>query len=123
MCIIVEFMVCTISPIFKVHYYRLKIPPLIFTIHHVYQIELVYILIFIIIISLISTKGNQTSWKYTGVSLSSKSALTILADSLQPNRTYQWMVYMENHQNSSLQATGYVLVRVENTLPKMIAIG
>ena len=123
MYIIVGFTVSTIFPIFKVHYYRLKIRLLIFIIHHVYQIKPVNIIILIIIISLICFEGNQTAWKYTGVSLSSKSSLTILAGSLQPNRTYQWMVYMENRQNSSLQATGYVLVQVANTLPKMIAIG
>jgi hypothetical protein len=33
------------------------------------------------------------------------------------------MVYMENRRNSSLQATGYVLVKVEDTHPQMIAIG
>jgi hypothetical protein len=69
----------------------------------------------------IFNEDNQTSWKYNDVSL--KSSLIILGGSLQPNRTYQFMVYMENRQNRSLQATGYVLVQVENTLPKMIAIG
>jgi len=52
-----------------------------------------------------------------------ESSLTILAGSLQSNRTYQFMVYMENRQNSSLQATGYVLVQVEDTHPQMILIG
>ena len=68
-------------------------------------------------------QGNGTVWVYNGVALSPKSSLTILAGSLQSNRTYQFMTYMENRRNSSVQATGYVLVRVENTRPQMIIIG
>jgi hypothetical protein len=30
---------------------------------------------------------------------------------------------MENRKNSSIQATGYVLIIVEDTLPQLIAIG
>jgi hypothetical protein len=52
-----------------------------------------------------------------------KSSLTILAGSLQSNQTYQFMVYMENRQNSSIQATGYVLVQVVDNIRPMIAIG
>ncbi|CAF0788844.1 unnamed protein product [Adineta steineri] len=63
---------------------------------------------------------NGTKWKY-GTSL--KSSLTILANSLQPNQTYQFMVYMENRQNSSTQATGYVLVTVGTIDSQMIAVG
>jgi len=33
------------------------------------------------------------------------------------------MVFMENRKNSSIQATGYVLVTVQNTYPELIAIG
>lgn len=68
-------------------------------------------------------KGNGTAWKFDGVTLSPKSSLTILAGSLQSNRSYQFMVYMENRLDRSVQATGYVLVRVEDTRPQMIAIG
>ncbi|CAF4213124.1 unnamed protein product, partial [Adineta steineri] len=64
--------------------------------------------------------GNGTRWKY-GTSL--KSSLTILANSLQPNQTYQFMVYMENRQNSSTQATGCVLVTVGTIDSQMIAVG
>ena len=32
------------------------------------------------------------------------------------------MVYMINRQNSNIQATGYVLVKVEDTKPEMIAV-
>ncbi len=43
--------------------------------------------------------------------------------SLQSNRSYQFMVYMENRRNLSVQATGYVLVQVDNSRPQLIAIG
>ncbi len=64
---------------------------------------------------------NRTiGWKYNN---SIKSSLTILAGSLQSNQTYQFMVYMENRQNSSIQATGYLLVQIEDNIRPMIAIG
>ena len=73
---------------------------------------------------LIYDEGNGSlPWKYTGVSLSSPLSLILLAGSLQPNRTYQLMVYLESKRNHSSQGTGYLLVRVEKTFPKMIAIG
>ena len=68
----------------------------------------------------IISKDNRTAWKYSSWI---QSSVTILSGSLQSNRTYQFMVYMENRRNSTLQATGYVLVRVEDTHPQMIAIG
>ncbi|CAF4454770.1 unnamed protein product, partial [Adineta steineri] len=46
-----------------------------------------------------------------------------LGGSLQSNQIYQFMVYMENRKNSSIQATGYVLVTVEVTHPQLIAVG
>jgi hypothetical protein len=67
-----------------------------------------------------SCLSNRTGFKFGN---SIESSLTILAGSLQSNRTYQFMVYMENRRNSSLQATGYVLVQVEDTHPQMILIG
>jgi hypothetical protein len=69
---------------------------------------------------LLFSKDNKTALKYGN---SIKSSLTILSGSLQSNRTYQFMVYMENRRNSSLQATGYVLVKVEDTRPQLIVIG
>ncbi len=63
---------------------------------------------------------NRTAWQYGN---SINSSLTILSGSLQSNRTYQFMVYMQNRRNSSIQATGYVLVQVQDTHPQMIAIG
>jgi hypothetical protein len=71
-------------------------------------------------LSNISCLSNLTGWKYNN---SMKSSLTILAGSLQSNQTYQFMVYMENRQNSSIQATGYLLVEVVDIRPQMIAIG
>ncbi len=68
-------------------------------------------------------KGNGTAWQYDGVNSSIKSSLTILANSLKSNQTYQFMVYMENRINSSLQATGYLLVQVEDAQPQLIIIG
>ncbi len=67
-----------------------------------------------------SCLSNRTGLKFGN---SIESSLTILAGSLQSNRTYQFMVHMENRQNSSLQATGYALVQVEDTSPQMILIG
>ena len=59
-------------------------------------------------------------WKYVN---SIQSSITILSGSLQSNRTYQFMVQMISRKNASQQATGYVLVQVENTRPQLIAIG
>jgi len=67
-------------------------------------------------------KGNGTAWQYDGVNNSIKSSLTILSNSLKSNQMYQFMVFMENRQNSSLQATGYLLVQVEDTQPQLIII-
>jgi hypothetical protein len=67
-------------------------------------------------------KGNGTLLEYGGTTVSPKSSLTILANSLPSNETYQFMVYMENRRNSSLQATGYLLVLVEDTQPQLIVI-
>ena len=47
----------------------------------------------------------------------------ILGGSFQPNKVYQLMTYLENRKNSSIQATGYVLVTVTLTTPRLIAIG
>ena len=66
------------------------------------------------------SKDNQTAWKYSN---SIKSSVIILSKSLQSNRTYQFMVRMKNLRNSSIQATGYVLVKVEDTRSQLIVIG
>jgi hypothetical protein len=67
-------------------------------------------------------KGNGTAWQYGGTNGSLKSSLTILANSLKSNETYQFMVIMSNRQNSTLQATGYVLVQVIDSQSQLIVI-
>jgi hypothetical protein len=66
--------------------------------------------------------GNETSLRYGGTNDSLKSSLTILPNSLKSNLTYQFMVYMENRQNSAIQSIGYLLVQVEDTQHQLIAI-
>ncbi len=66
--------------------------------------------------------GNGTSLRYGGTNNSLKSSLTILPNSLKSNLTYQFMVYMENRQNSAIQSIGYLLVQVEDTQHQLIAI-
>ena len=51
-----------------------------------------------------------------------KSALTIMSRSLASNRTYQFMVRMENRRNFTNQAMGYLLVRVDDSRPQMVLI-
>jgi len=51
-----------------------------------------------------------------------QSFVIIPGGSLQSNRTYQFIVQMTNRLNSSRQAFGYVLVRVEGTLNATISI-
>ncbi|CAF1473458.1 unnamed protein product [Adineta ricciae] len=67
-----------------------------------------------------SCLSNQTGWKFVN---SINSSITILSHSLQPNQTYQFMVYMENRENSSLQGTGYLLVDIEDNPRQTIGIG
>ncbi|CAF3967703.1 unnamed protein product [Adineta steineri] len=67
--------------------------------------------------------GNGTGLILGNLTLSPNSSLKVLGGSLQSNRMYQFMVYMENRKNSSIQATGYVLVTIEVTHPQLIAVG
>jgi len=67
-----------------------------------------------------SCLSNRTGWKFGN---SNRSSLTILSHSLQSNRTYQFMVQMQHRRNLTQQATGYVLVKIDDTRPQMIAIG
>jgi len=67
-----------------------------------------------------SCLSNRTGWSYENPQ---NSSITIHSKSLQFNRTYQFMVEMTNIRNSSRQGTGYVLVKVEDTHPQLIAIG
>ena len=71
---------------------------------------------------LLFSLDNGASVHYSSIT-SARSSVTILAGSLQSNRTYQFLVLMINRRNSSLQATGFALVKVENTKPQMVAVG
>ena len=64
-------------------------------------------------------EDNLTAWKFNTLV---KSSITILNQTLLPNQTYQFMVQMENRRNSTVQATGYLLVRVDETCPQMIVV-
>ncbi|CAF1412544.1 unnamed protein product [Adineta ricciae] len=52
-----------------------------------------------------------------------KSSIVIRSNSLELNQTYQFMIRMRNHQNPSLQTTGYLLVTVDDTRPYTVLIG
>ena len=64
--------------------------------------------------------SNRTAFTYSN---SIRSSLTILGKSLQSNRTYQFLVQITNRRDSSRQAIGSVLVKVQDTSSPMIAIG
>ncbi|CAF4244540.1 unnamed protein product, partial [Adineta steineri] len=74
-------------------------------------------------LSLLFQKGNGLGLIFGNLTASPNSSLTVLGGSLQANQIYQFMVYMENRKNSSIQATGYVLVTIEVTHPQLIAVG
>jgi len=52
-----------------------------------------------------------------------ESSLTIFANVLKKTFDYQFVVQMSNRRNRSLQATGYVIVQVQDSTRPMIAIG
>lgn len=67
---------------------------------------------------------DQSKWRYAGVSSSSlQSSLIILADSLRSNRTYQFMVEMQNKRNSSLKVTADVLVHIKDNPHRSSSLG
>ncbi|UJR09075.1 hypothetical protein I4U23_013322 [Adineta vaga] len=66
---------------------------------------------------------NGTGLIFGNLTSSPKSSLTLLSGTLQSNQMYQFMVYMENRKNASIQATGFVTVTIEDTLPKLVVIG
>ncbi|CAF1293793.1 unnamed protein product, partial [Adineta steineri] len=70
-----------------------------------------------------SCLSNQSGLIFGNLTTSPNSSLTVLDGSLQSNQIYQFMVYMENRKNSSIQATGYVFVTVDDTHPQLIVIG
>lgn len=64
-------------------------------------------------------KDNQAAFKFNNLI---ESSVTIINQTLLPYRTYQFMVHMENRRNSSLQATGYLLVNVDDTYSQIILV-
>jgi hypothetical protein len=60
---------------------------------------------------------------YGNLTSSPNSSLTIVGGSLESNRTYQFMVSMNNRQDRSIQATGYILVTIEDGQPPLIVLG
>ncbi|CAF3568092.1 unnamed protein product [Rotaria sp. Silwood1] len=71
---------------------------------------------------LLCFEGNGILWNFNEMSTAPNSSLTITAGSLLSNRTYQFMVRMENRQTSSIQVTGFVLVNVVDTRSRVIAV-
>lgn len=51
------------------------------------------------------------------------SSVTILSGSFHSNQTYQFMVSMENRQNSSIKARGYLIVTITDGYSPLISIG
>ena len=72
----------------------------------------------------VEMKGVRTlKWKYNGGNHSPQSALVILRGSFLSNRTLKWIVEMKNKRNPSFRVTASLLVRVEETVRPLIAIG
>ncbi|CAF1149550.1 unnamed protein product [Adineta ricciae] len=67
-----------------------------------------------------SCLSNRTGFQFYNAI---QSSLTILSNSLQSNRTYQFMVRITNRQNSSLQSTGSLLIKVEQLSSPLVLIG
>jgi len=63
---------------------------------------------------------GSPAWRNSSVN-SALSSITILGGSLKNNHTYQFDVFMINLSNATIQATGFLLVKIDNTLPQMVA--
>jgi hypothetical protein len=61
---------------------------------------------------------NGTPFEYDAI----QSSVTILAGSLEQSPTYQFVVTMTYLQNASINAFGYVLVKVEDTNPQLVVV-
>lgn len=70
-----------------------------------------------------SLSNTGTTLQYVGNGSAIRSSLLIRAGSLQSNRTYQFMVQMQNLHNALSRSTGYVLVRVQDAAVSMVVIG
>ena len=67
--------------------------------------------------------GNGTLlWQYASQTISPKSSVIVQSRALAFNRTYQWIVYMVNRRNTTLQAKGHLLVRIDDTGSPMIDV-
>ncbi|CAF1016276.1 unnamed protein product [Rotaria sordida] len=71
--------------------------------------------------SCFSNQADVSAWRYKPMN-DSQSSVRIQARSLEYNRIYQFSVFMINRRNITSQATGYVLVDVENTRTPIIAV-
>ncbi|UJR19382.1 hypothetical protein I4U23_022512 [Adineta vaga] len=66
---------------------------------------------------------NQTKYEFDERRFPKESSIRILRESLELNKTYQFMVQMNNRRNSSIYAIGYVLVQIKDLQRPMIIIG
>jgi hypothetical protein len=64
---------------------------------------------------------NITEWKYLSNN-SIQSSIEIFGGSLLINTTYQFMVTVINRLDPTIQASGYLIVQVENTSQPLIAL-
>ncbi|CAF1275359.1 unnamed protein product, partial [Adineta ricciae] len=69
----------------------------------------------------LNKSNNSRGWSYSSLDVP-QSAVIISAGSLLSNRTYRFLVNMVHHENSHVQANGYVSVNVENVKLPMIAV-
>ena len=75
-----------------------------------------------LIYAIIPCSDNGTAWRYAST-VAPKSSVTILAESLASNQTYQFMVSMIDRQDPSIQGIAYLLVKVQDKDCPMITIG
>ncbi len=64
---------------------------------------------------------NGNAWHH-GMNTPPQSSIIIHAGSLASNHRYQFQVWMVNRRNETTQATGYLLVKVEEIRSPMISI-
>jgi hypothetical protein len=68
--------------------------------------------------------SNRSRINYVWESMNlSKTSVKIFSQSFKSNQTYQLMVHMIHHDDSSLQSIGYLSVEVENLVSRTINIG
>ena len=72
-------------------------------------------------ISSFFSADNTPGWQYDSTN-GSQSSVTIFGGTLKADRIYRFVVFMNNRRNLTIQAIGYVFVKVEITRPQMIVI-